>query len=327
VQNDIEGNEQCSRIFGLAPMRRHLKLSTFSEMIHPDDVEHFRKHIQTALRGLNIFHDEFRVKAGNDRTYKWISAYGRVIAHKADRPLRMIGVLHDITEKKLLEKQKDDFISIASHELKSPVTSIKSYSEMLQDNLDQSGDNNNGTLVRKLNEQVERLVRLIYNLLDYSSLGELQMKLMPEQFDINQLVSEHVEAVSTSSITHKIVWQPSVIGNIHADRERIRQVLDNLVSNAIKYSEQGSEIIIATRDLLDSVEITVKDSGIGIPAEAQGHIFERYFRVSDTMQRYNSGLGLGLYISAEIIRQHHGTIRVESSPGKGSTFYVTLPYT
>ncbi|RYY21529.1 MAG: PAS domain S-box protein [Chitinophagaceae bacterium] len=321
----FEGNEQCSRILSLEPIKRKLSLDEGARFIHPEDRAAVMENLATALRGLNIFHSECRVLAGPDEKYRWISCYGRVVAHEDNQPIKMIGVMYDITERVMLEKQKDDFISIASHELRSPVTSIKAYTELLQENFGDAGGQS-AELARKLAVQVDRLVKLIYNLLDYSNLAELRMRLFPERFDINELISEALNQYQSNASGHHIIWRPATVAEIHADRDRIRQVLDNLISNAIKNSPEGSDIIIATRDLLDGVEVSVQDFGVGIPVEAQPHVFERYFRVTSGMQQYNRGLGLGLYISSEIIRHHTGTIRLESIPGKGSTFFFTLPY-
>lgn len=323
----FEGNEQCSRILGLEPVRQKLSVTEGYNFIHPDDRAAVMEKMSIALRGLNIFHCECRVVADGEGFYRWISCYGRVISHQNDEPVKMIGVMYDITSRKMLEKQKDDFISIASHELRSPVTSIKAYTEILQDNLAKVGDNHNSELARKLGGQVDRLVKLIYNLLDYSNLSEVKMRLYPEEFDINELISETINNFQANNLKHTLTWLPAPVAQIHADRDRIRQVVDNLVSNAIKYSPEGTEVIIKTRDLLDAVEVSVQDFGSGIPAEAQPQIFERYFRVSNPVHQKQQGLGLGLYISSEIVRNHLGSIRVESVPGEGSTFIFSLPYT
>ena len=229
--------------------------------------------------------------------------------------------------RKLLEKQKDDFISIASHELKSPVTSIKAYSELLDDVFRESGDSNNALLVKKLNAQVDRMVKLIYNLLDSSTISQLKMKLNPEPVDINVLIEECLSGFELSASRDRLTFLPDKIPLLQADPHRIRQVIENLVSNALKYSPTDKQVIISTKDNLDSALVSVQDFGNGVPEEMQSLIFERYYRVHDEKLESSQGLGLGLYISSEIIRHHFGTISVDSTVGEGSTFHFTLPYT
>ncbi len=327
VTQVFEGNEQCSRIIGLEPAKRKISVEEGTSLVHPDDRDVVVEALGTALKGLNIFHTECRIIDSATGGYRWISCYGRVIAHEKDEPVRMIGVMYDITDRKQLERQKEDFISIASHELRSPVTSIKAYTELLHENLAKGTDHLKSIeLTGKLGTQVERLKKLIYSLLDYSNLGELRMRLFPERFDINQLISEVISGFQANPSKHYITWKPHPTAEVHADRDRIRQVVDNLLTNAIKYSPAASEIIVTTRDQLDHVEVSIRDFGPGIPLDVQARVFERFFRVSDHVQQHNHGLGLGLYISSEIIRHHFGTIHVENGPGGGSVFIFTLPY-
>jgi PAS domain S-box-containing protein len=322
----IDGDEQSNILFGLKSPGSKLSLDEICKVIHSEDRAVVQQSLQTALNGLNIFHSEFRVRDPDVKTTKWVSVYGRVVAHFDEKPSKLIGVIYDITTRKLHEKQKDDFISIASHELKSPVTSIKAYSEILQDAFEEIGDTEHAILVKKLNTQVDKLVKLIYNLLDASNLSELSLKLKPQPVDINQLIVEHLSGFELNGAVPRIKFKPASVPITYADPERISQVLGNLITNALKYSASDKEVLIFTEDMLEAVKVTVQDFGMGIPADAQPYIFDRYFRVYDENLTYSQGLGLGLYISAEIIRQHFGTIGVESTPGKGSTFYFTLPY-
>jgi signal transduction histidine kinase len=236
----------------------------------------------------------------------------------------MIGVIYDITSRKMLEKLKDDFISVASHELKTPVTSIKGYSQILLENFKEAGDAESIDLLSKLNGQVDRLTKLLYTLLDSTSLLEGRLKLSPEPFDINELLEEQITELRHLSPEHDLVWRPGPVPLIHADKGRIRQVIINLVTNAMKYSPKG-DIVISSVDALDGVLVSVQDFGPGIPPDQQESIFKRYYRVDQTAPNGQS-LGLGLYISLEIIKQHKGTMGVDSLLGKGSTFYFKLPY-
>jgi two-component system CheB/CheR fusion protein len=231
----------------------------------------------------------------------------------------------DITAQKLLEKQKEGFIAIASHELKTPVTSIKVYGEVLMEKLERMDDQANIELVKKLNNQVGRLNNLIVDLLDTTNIVEGHLTLKLHVFDINELITEQVEEAKRLSKDHIFILKLDKPKNIHADRERIGQVLTNLLSNAVKYSAPGSEITVSTKSTKNGIKVSVQDNGIGIPENMINNVFERFFRISHAQIETYPGMGLGLYISAGIIERHGGTISVESVEGEGSTFYFTLP--
>jgi PAS domain S-box-containing protein len=238
-----------------------------------------------------------------------------------------VKVARDITDRKLREEQKDEFIGIASHELKTPVTSIKAYVQMLQETFREEGDAENFEFVKKLDSQVDRLTELIKTLLDFTKVSEGQILISPEEFDLNALVKEVAGEMTVISKKNQLIVKAGKIKPVSADRERINQVVVNLISNAIKYSPADSKIFITTEDMGDNVKVSVKDEGIGIPQDLQHRIFDRFFRANNPQMHTYPGMGLGLYISAGVIRRHGGTIKVESEEGKGSLFYFTLPYT
>jgi signal transduction histidine kinase len=181
-------------------------------------------------------------------------------------------------------------------------------------------------LLLRMDHQIDRLTTLIRDLLDVTKITEGQLVLKNERFDLNDLVNEIVEEMQVTSKNHKIIKEPGDIDPITADKERTGQVIVNLVSNAIKYSPMSDKIIIKTFVDGEDVVISVQDFGIGISKEMQGKLFDRFFRVMDETTRTFPGLGLGLFISTEIVKRQNGRIWVESSPNEGSTFYFTLPY-
>lgn len=239
-----------------------------------------------------------------------------------------VKVARDMTRQKLVEQQKDEFLSTASHELKTPVTSLKMYAEILEERFEKAGDNENAGLMHKMNAQVDRLTRLIRDLLDSSKINEGRLIFYPQTFELNELIRERLEELQLTTSKHQLKFttdQENI--SVEADRERIGQVLVNLLSNAIKYSPEGCDIRIEAKALPDCVSVRVEDKGIGIPAESIGRVFERFFR-ADTASVMHSypGMGLGLYICAAIIEQHGGLISVESREGEGSVFQFSLPY-
>lgn len=256
-----------------------------------------------------------------------------VILRAAAAPIRdssakvtgAVAVVTDITERKILERQKDDFIGIATHELKTPVTSMKTYAQMLQRRFDKSGDPEAAQTMEKINAQINKLTSLIGDLLDATKIesGKLQFKAQP--FALDTLVSEVVETMQPTSGRHRIVVKGSSDIEIVSDRDRVEQVLINLISNAVKYSPHSDKIEVSLCEEDGGIHVCVTDYGIGVPHERQNQVFERFFRVSGPNRESFPGLGLGLYISSEIVRRLGGKIWVESDGKTGSSFCFKLP--
>jgi signal transduction histidine kinase len=224
-----------------------------------------------------------------------------------------------------LNKQKDDFISIASHELKTPITSIKTYAEILQEEFEDKDDTSSATMMGKINKQIDRLTRLIKDLLDATRIAEGNLPLFLEKIDLNSFIADCIEDLQHVSPNHRILFKSDDEPFVTADKERISQVLTNLISNAVKYSPDGGDVTVSTQLTGNMVRVSVQDHGIGIPKEAQSRVFERFFRVSNVQTQHFSGMGLGLYISAEIIRRHGGSMQLSSEVGKGTTFSFKIP--
>ncbi len=218
-------------------------------------------------------------------------------------------------------KKKDEFIGIASHELKTPLTSIKAYLQVLESMEDKQP---NKLYIERANQNVNKLELLLYDLLDVSKIQSGQLRLNLDNFNIDSLVDETIAAIQIVSPRHKIIRQGSPVDHIiFGDKQRIEQVLVNILSNAIKYSPDTEEILVHTYTNDSEVIIGIRDFGIGIPKEEQGKIFERFYRTKD-ITRHISGFGLGLYICKDIIKRHNGKIWIESE-GSGSAFFVSLP--
>lgn len=231
----------------------------------------------------------------------------------------------DVTERKRLESQKDEFISIASHELKTPVTSIKSFGQVLRVRFKKEGNDSAAELLGKMDAQVNKLTNLIGDLLDVTKIETGHVQHNNNYFEFDDLVTELVEEMQRTTDKHALLQKGKTNKRIYADRERIGQVLTNLISNAIKYSPHTDKIIIHSSTGNGNVKVCVEDFGVGIPKEKLDKVFERFFRVSGPGKDTFPGLGLGLYISSEIVKRQNGRIWVESTVGKGSVFCFTLP--
>lgn len=228
-------------------------------------------------------------------------------------------------ERRQLERHKDEFIGIASHELKTPVTSIKAYTQILQHRFQKAGDMKSAGMAEKMNAQIDKLTGLIGDLLDVTKVESGRLQFHEGTFDFNALVEEIVEEMQRTTDRHILTPHLAESQTIVGDRDRIGQVITNFLSNAIKYSPYADKIIIQTTTDKEWVTLCVRDFGYGISKENQKKVFDRFYRVEASGQETYSGLGLGLYIASEIIKRHNGKIWVESEEGKGSTFCFSLP--
>ncbi|MBE7170114.1 MAG: PAS domain S-box protein [Williamsia sp.] len=318
-------NDQHFYLFGVMPTDEELRSSYFLEFVRKDDLSRIADSLVHAIKETGIYREEFRIIRTGDRKLRWMSGYGKAVTKENGNATRMIGVMYDITERKKLEQQKEDFISIASHELKTPVTSIKAYAEVLHEMFEESNDASSAALMEKMDTQVDRLIDLIRALLDTSKLSEGELSLNFEKFDLHNLIEERGQDLQRLSLSHNLVLPNAKETFVTADRERIGQVLTNLISNAIKYSPKGGDVIIGLKMITGAVQVSVKDNGMGIPKELHEKVFERFFRVKTEQMKNYPGMGLGLYITAYIVQKHGGKIWLESKEGEGTTFYFTLP--
>ena len=240
----------------------------------------------------------------------------------------ILTVGRDITDKVKEEKRKSEFVSIASHELKTPITSLKAFTQIVIRRLGQSGDLTNLKLLKSMEKQVNRLTILVSDLLDVTKIEAGKLALQEIPFNINSLVNEIVDEIRTTMTdVHKILIKGKAVKQIVADRFRVGQVISNLLINAIKYSPSSSRIIITVSSNSNETIVSIQDFGIGIPKSDQEHVFKRFFQAHapENNEGRFSSMGLGLYISSEIIKRHRGRIWCESIERKGSTFSFSLP--
>ncbi len=239
--------------------------------------------------------------------------------------LAAVCIMTDVTAQRELERQKDEFIGIASHELKTPVTSIKAYTQVLKHNFSKSGDKDSVNQLEKMDAQLNKLTDLIGDLLDVTKIESGQIQFNESLFDFDKVVKEQVSQMQLTTQRHTLSLRCNTNAKIYGDSERVGQVLTNLISNAIKYSPHAKKIIIEGKRVKNNVELSVRDFGIGMSKSNSGKVFERFYRISGPNNQTFPGLGLGLYISSEIIKRMGGKIWVESEEGKGSTFFFSLP--
>ncbi len=230
-----------------------------------------------------------------------------------------------VAERRFLERQKDDFISVASHELKAPLAIIKAYVQLLKKQHEDKKEKKVNAYLSKVYLQIGKMTQLINDFLDVSKIESGKLKLQKRAFNIDNLLHQIIIDLQHTTQRITIVKRGNVHAKIYGDKNRIAQVFINLIVNAIKYSPSGKKIYICVKKRRQYIQVSIQDFGIGMKKEYQARIFDRFFRITDSKQNAFFGFGLGLYIAKEIVKQHNGEIRVESKKGKGSTFIVSLP--
>lgn len=293
-------------------------------LIHPDDLPSTVQDWITAITHGSVFAREHRIQM-KGKIYRWHLT--RVIPYEDEQGniSKWIGTATDIDDIKQISLRKDDFLSVASHELRTPITSIKAYSQLLVNTYQHSNDAFLKNALAKLETQANKMTKLVTDFLKLSKIEAGKLQLNKETFCINDLVNEIAADIQLVSINHKIIVEQSEQVNVIADRERIAQVLANFLNNAVKYSPGAEQIVVRSKLADKHVTISVIDKGVGIKPEEHRKIFERFYRAMSNGNIPFSGFGIGLYISAEIIQKHDGEIGVNSEEGEGSTFYFTLP--
>lgn len=230
----------------------------------------------------------------------------------------------DVTQRKQVENRKDEFIRMASHELKTPLSSIKGYVQLLDRQINSSNIHDLSQYLKKANIYIDRLNKLINDLLDISHIQSGNLRIQRKAFDFDSFVHDAVEAVQHTVTSHQLTLSGATHAKVRADRDRIEQVIDNLLSNAIKYSPGADRVQVTVESDADGVKLTVRDFGIGIPKNKISEVFECFYRIDETSQQF-SGLGLGLYISKQIITKHQGEIYIHKPVGRGTSITFTLP--
>lgn len=292
-------------------------------VIHPDDLQYNLDQLNLILeKGVG---GEFEIREKSKTgEYRWHLVRMQPI-HNDDGSIRLwAGTATDIQELKLLQQQKDDFISIASHELKTPVTTLKASLQFMQMQKSNLSTDTLDDMIDRANRSVNKVTWLIEGLLNVSKFSQGQFTLHQSTFDLVKLIHD-----CCCEINIPKGYAINISGErkleITADAGRLEQVLTNLVSNAIKYGDENRKIDIIIQNKLGQAKVSVVDHGPGIPPSKIPFLFNRYYQVQNNGNNSNSGLGIGLYICSEIIKKHNGDIGVDTKLGKGSTFWFTLP--
>jgi signal transduction histidine kinase len=298
-----------------APSRQEFPIT------HPDDADLPKVWARTVAEGEEL-ELEIRVRPVDSEEYRF-HLLRAIPIREGEGISKWVGTFTDIEDQKQAIRRKDEFISIASHELKTPLTTIKAYVQLLERSIE-AGDPNRLYVDRAL-VQIRKLDELIVDLLDLSKIESGKLKFNKKPFVFESMLNNAIEMIRQTYPDYRINRKGDADVELFGDEMRIEQVIINYLTNAVKYSPDRKEVDIEASIRPDGrLCVEVRDYGIGIRKDHQAHIFSKFYRVEDAANRFQ-GLGIGLYICAEIIRRHEGEYGVESEPGKGSTFYFSVP--
>jgi two-component system sensor histidine kinase VicK len=323
---EIISSEHSKKLFGFKEYE-HATLESMLEAIHP----HFRKRVADMINeafrsnGSANYHVEYPLIGIGDEKERWIRTTAKLFFNIGDNAKLLCGTLIDITEAKMVERNKTDFISMVSHDLKTPLSSVMGYMDLAIKDLKQKGSLFAMDCLSKARKQATKMNNLITGFLDVSIIENGKLNINSERFIIHELIEEMVKEALPYSVDHQIHIHPGPNIEVIADRNKIGQVITNLLSNAIKYSGKGTNIHISYEARENTITVHVIDDGVGIPIKEHAKLFNRFYRVEQGKFSSQSGYGIGLYMAAEIVSIHNGKIGLKSEEGKGSDFYFTLP--
>jgi len=318
----VDANEAFLQMTGYSREDLDRGMLTRARLRVPED-EHLFKHARQEL-GASGQHTPFETELVCKDGSHLPVLIGGVLFQNDYRRQMVIFVLNNSARKEL-EQRKDDFINMASHELRNPLTALKLQTSLLDRQLTRQGIS--APTLSDMQDQLNTVTRLVEELLDVSKIQTGRLEYRQEMVDLDALLQEIADTMQQTHPSHRILVHGAVRVSLMADRDRLAQIFTNLLSNAIKYSPAAETVEMNLSATPETVTIHVRDHGLGIPQEQQEKIFERFYRAAGPRQSVIPGLGMGLYIVAEIIKHYRGTITVESAEGHGSTFTVTFPRT
>ena len=288
---------------------------------------------QYAFRDLLEKQDEIKINLSDDDHEQILKAFFSLIQRQTGYTAGLVCVLHDVTEQQRVDRERRQFVSNVSHELRTPLTSVRSYIEALNEGAWKDPEVA-PEFLRVTQDETDRMIRMINDLLNLSRMDSGTVKLELELVNINELFSYILDRFDMMLAKNREEGKPQLTIKrdftatslwAEVDQDKFTQVIDNIMTNAVKYSPDGGTITCRLQQEGNNVVLSVADQGLGIPKKDIDHIFDRFFRVDKARSRAQGGTGLGLAISKEVIELLHGKIWVTSTEGKGSTFFISLP--
>jgi two-component system sensor histidine kinase VicK len=328
ISKDLNGivtswNKSAERLFGYQDVE--MIGQSILKLIPVDRLQEEPEIISKLTKGQRVSHFETQrvTKQGNLLD---VSLTISPVVNELGNIIGISKIVRDITDKKIEEQRKNDFMAILSHELKTPLTSLRSYVQLALRKAKERDDSFTVSVLERADNQSLKMTKMIQDFLNLSRLKEGKMSLNRSDFKLDEVFNEVIADSTTLAPLHHIRYEPCEPITLNADKEKLCQVLTNLIGNAIKYSAEGTTVSVRCSIEGENIKISIKDQGIGISAADQPRLFERFYRVEDGQQHQVIGFGIGLYLVSEILKLHGSTIRVESELKQGSTFSFTLPF-
>jgi PAS domain S-box-containing protein len=329
-------------ILGYEPNEFAMDFGTWSGLLHPDERDIVLESLMTHLRALQYFKMDYRMRS---KSGEWVWVTGRGRSFKVDGsgvPHRAVGTYVDITRRKKTEEQmllariaaeeanrsKSEFLGNMSHELRTPLSGVIGFSDILLEELSAGMSETQIKYISTINRSGNQLLHIINKILEISCIDSGRMCIRLDRLSIHSAVEHTYTSLNPLAVRKRIELRTDIdsdLTEITADVEKFKSILYNLVENSIKFTPEGGIVTIRAIPEANHIKISVSDTGIGIPDQEKGRIFEPFVQVDSSASRSYGGTGLGLMLVKEYVKMHEGTIRVESEPGKGSTFTFTIP--
>jgi signal transduction histidine kinase len=324
----ISWTDELYRIFGLRPQEREIGFDDFINMIHPDDRKRVQHIVNTSYKTGESFDFEHRIILPNGQERELLGM-GKVIVSQDGQPVRMIGTSQDITKQKQLDRAKDEFISLVSHQLRTPLTIIRLYGNMLSDGIAGPLAKTQQAYVSKITNASVRLIKLVGDILNISRLELNRSKIDSTPTDANALIRNCLEEL-TPVIKAKgatVIFTPhSNVARTPLDATLFSEIVHNLVGNALRYGrDNNGEVGIDFVKRARGYTLKIHDNGLGIPKQDQPHVFERFYRAHNAASIDSDGSGLGLYMVKLFTEASGGKVWFKSTEGKGTAFYIQFP--
>ncbi|TDO22559.1 ATP-binding protein [Pedobacter duraquae] len=324
ITREFRTSRRLRELFGFDPDKEVSYDQVISRI--PED---YRVKVQTKVDQILLEGDNYIVEHPildyKDQKERWVSAIGKLYRDDDGKPQHFSGLMLDITQQKKDEIRKNDFIGMVSHELKTPLTSLSGYIQVLHRNAKKTEDKPTADILDKAHNQLKKMTSMINGFLTISRLESGKIQLQKQVFELDDLLRDVIDEISLSASTHKVTLFPCPELLVNADRDKVGSVISNLLSNAVKYAPKQEQITVRCKRIGNMAEISIQDEGLGIDIQDVPNLFQRFYRIENKDNPHISGFGIGLYLSAEIVQYHGGKIWVESEKGRGSTFYFTLP--
>ena len=327
VRDKITWSDELYKLFNIDKDIGPLSYQEYADKIFPDDRRPFEDTIKLALKTNRPFSFDHRITR-MDGKMQIIHGEGQVITDRHGKPVKMYGTARDVTSVRALETAKGDFVSLASHQLRTPATGVKILLSLLTEGYAGNLTANQKDILHQAYEANERQLKIANDLLNVARLEAGRLKLRKKTIDLGEWMevslAEHQSAIKEHSqkLTINLPEKPIKVA---ADPGRLYMVIDNLVSNASKYTPSGGTITVSLTATKSRACIAVKDSGIGIPENEMPKLFQKFVRIDNSLSSEAEGSGLGLYLVKNIVDLHKGDIKVTSKPSRGTTFKILLP--